>query len=62
MKKNIIIFKGGSIYTADKAQSRAEAVIVEGDTIVYVGDEAGAEWAWYDRYRHCCARRRTAGR
>ena len=45
MKKNIIVFKGGSIYTADKAQSRAEAVIVEGDTIAYVGDEAGAE-AW----------------
>ena len=37
--KNKILFKGGSIYTANKEQPRAEAVIVEGDTIVYVGDE-----------------------
>ena len=41
--KNKILFKGGSIYTANKEQPRAEAVIVEGDTIVYVGDESGVE-------------------
>ena len=33
----------GRIYTVDEAQPWAEAVAVEGDTIVYVGDDAGAK-------------------
>jgi predicted amidohydrolase YtcJ len=39
------VFSGGVVYTVDPARPRAEAVAVRGDTIVYVGDRAGAE-AW----------------
>lgn len=39
------VFSGGLVYTVDSARPRAEAVAVRGDTIVYVGDRAGAE-AW----------------
>lgn len=36
------IFTGGAIYTLNDAQPWAEAVAVDGDTIVYVGDLDGA--------------------
>ena len=39
------LFGGGLVYTVDPARPHAEAVAVRGDTIVYVGDRAGAE-AW----------------
>ena len=32
-----VILIGGHIYTADAQLSRADAVVIEGDTIVYVG-------------------------
>ena len=37
-----IAFINGHIYTVDQANPVAEAVVVRGDTIVYVGDVAGA--------------------
>ena len=36
------VFTNGRIYTVNEAQPWAEAVAVRGDTIVYVGDSAGA--------------------
>ena len=36
------IFKNGKIYTVNKKQPWAEAVAVEGDKIVFVGDNEGA--------------------
>lgn len=36
------LFQNGTIYTVNPAQSRAEAVAVRGNRIVYVGDKAGA--------------------
>jgi len=41
-----LILVGGHIYTADAQSPEAEAVVIEGDTIVYVGSRQGAE-----RYR-----------
>ena len=41
-----VILLGGHIYTADAQSPEAEAVVIEGDTIVYVGSRQGAE-----RYR-----------
>jgi len=41
------LFSGGLVYTVDPTRPHAEAVAVRGDTIVYVGDLAGAE-AWKD--------------
>lgn len=37
------VFTGGAVYTLDDAQPWAEAVAVDGDRIVYVGDAAGAQ-------------------
>ena len=37
------VFTGGKVYTVDEKQPWAEAVAVEGNQIVYVGDAAGAE-------------------
>ena len=37
-----MIFVGGEFYTANPRQPWASAVAVRGDSIVYVGDEAGA--------------------
>jgi predicted amidohydrolase YtcJ len=37
-----MILVGGEFYTANPRQPWASAVAVRGDTIVYVGDEAGA--------------------
>ena len=42
MAKNRI-FKNGKIYTVNKKQPWAEAVVVEGNKIVYVGDNDGAK-------------------
>jgi predicted amidohydrolase YtcJ len=39
------LFSGGLVYTVDPTRPHAEAVAVRGDTIVYVGDRAGAA-AW----------------
>ena len=41
-----VILIGGHVYTADAQSPEAEAVVIEGDTIVYVGSHQGAE-----RYR-----------
>ncbi|MDA9671521.1 amidohydrolase, partial [bacterium] len=41
-----VILLGGHIYRADAQSPEAEAVVIEGDTIVYVGSRQGAE-----RYR-----------
>jgi len=38
-----LIFTGGNIYTVNARQSRAEAIAVKGDRIVYVGSNAGAK-------------------
>jgi predicted amidohydrolase YtcJ len=40
-----IVFRGGTVYTADPANPRARAVAVAGGKIVYVGGDAGAA-AW----------------
>ena len=37
-----VIFTNGKVYTLDAAMPWAEAVVVRGDSIVYVGDDAGA--------------------
>ncbi|MEZ4423686.1 MAG: amidohydrolase family protein [Gemmatimonadota bacterium] len=37
------VFTGGTVYTADAEQSRAEAVAVRGERIVYVGSAEGAQ-------------------
>lgn len=37
------IFRNGRIYTVSEAQPWAEAVVVDGSEIVYVGDNAGAD-------------------
>ena len=44
MKADMII-KNGAVYVADGSGTMAEAVAVQGDRIVYAGDEAGAA-AW----------------
>lgn len=36
------VFLGGSIYTLDEAQPWVDAIAIDGDQIVYVGDTAGA--------------------
>ena len=36
------VFRNGRIYTVEEAQPWAEAAVVRGDRIVYVGDDAGA--------------------
>ena len=36
------LFSGGLVYTVDPTRPHAEAVAARGDTIVYVGDRAGA--------------------
>lgn len=36
------VFRGGLVYTVEEAQPWAEAVVVKGNRIVYVGDDAGA--------------------
>ncbi len=38
-----LVFKNGVVYTVDKERSVAEAVAVQGETIVYVGDDRGTE-------------------
>jgi predicted amidohydrolase YtcJ len=43
MEKADLILKNGFIYTVDKKRSTAEAVAVEGNKIVYVGDIKGVE-------------------
>jgi predicted amidohydrolase YtcJ len=44
-----IVFRGGTVYTADSLHPRASAAAVRGARIVYVGDEAGAErWTGRD--------------
>ena len=37
-----IVFQGGSVYTADKNRTIAQAAAVKNGKIVYVGDSAGA--------------------
>src|SRR5512145_48244 len=37
-----LVLQGGAVYTLDAARSWAEAAAVRGDTIVYVGPDAGA--------------------
>ncbi len=37
-----LVLQGGAVYTLDAARSWAETVAVRGDTIVYVGPDAGA--------------------
>lgn len=44
--ENTAIFSGGTIYTMNASAPHAEALVVRGPTIVYVGDVAGA--AAYD--------------
>ena len=39
------LFRGGSVYTMNPAQPWAECVLVEGERIVYVGDEAAGRAA-----------------
>ncbi|MGJ4881833.1 amidohydrolase [Bradyrhizobium sp. HKCCYLRH1065] len=36
------VFRGGRVYTVEDSQPWAAAVVVKGDKIVYVGDDAGA--------------------
>jgi predicted amidohydrolase YtcJ len=43
MEKADLIFKNGDIYTVDPRRSTAEAVAVQGNKIVYVGNSQGAE-------------------
>jgi predicted amidohydrolase YtcJ len=38
-----LVLSHGRIYTVDRARPWAQAVAIRGDTIVYVGDDAGAE-------------------
>ncbi|MEE8311182.1 MAG: amidohydrolase [Candidatus Binatia bacterium] len=38
-----IVFRNGGVYTVDPGRTWAEAVAVDGDTIVYVGTDAGVE-------------------
>jgi len=38
-----LVLKNGFVYTVDKERTIAEAVAVKGDTIIYVGDDAGLE-------------------
>lgn len=38
-----IVLKGGYIYTVDKNKTVAEAMAIDGDIIMYVGDNKGAE-------------------
>ncbi|MEZ4417653.1 MAG: amidohydrolase [Gemmatimonadota bacterium] len=42
-----LVLRGGHIYTADATRSRAEALAIRGDKIVFVGSAAGAQ-AWVD--------------
>ena len=37
------VFEGGKVFTAEPSLPWAEAVAIRGETIVYVGDAAGAE-------------------
>ena len=37
------VFEGGKVFTAEPSRPWAEAVAIRGETIVYVGDAAGAE-------------------
>jgi predicted amidohydrolase YtcJ len=37
-----LVFRNGKVYTANDRQSRAEAVAIKGDKIVYVGNNGGA--------------------
>lgn len=37
------VFVNGKIYTVNKAQPWAEAVVIEDNKIIYVGDRQGAE-------------------
>ncbi len=38
-----VILSGGTIYTADAKRSEAEALVIKGDTIIFVGDAKKAE-------------------
>jgi hypothetical protein len=38
-----LAFRNGAVYRVDAVRSWASAVAVEGDQIVYVGDDAGLE-------------------
>ena len=38
-----LVLKNGVIYTVDEQRTIAKALAIQGDTIVYVGDDAGAE-------------------
>ncbi len=38
-----MVLKNGFIYTVDKERSVAQSIAIKGDTIIYVGDDAGAE-------------------
>src|SRR4051794_22966310 len=40
-----VVFRNGNIYTNDERQPRAEAVVVRGGRLVYVGSNQGAQ-AW----------------
>lgn len=42
MPKGDLAFVNGRVYTVDESRPWAEAVVVRNDTIIYVGDEAGA--------------------
>ncbi|MEU4837499.1 amidohydrolase [Nocardia testacea] len=38
-----LVLKNGRIYTVDDARQWAQAIVVSGDRIIYVGDDAGAQ-------------------
>ena len=38
-----IVFKNGTVYTANDRAPKAQAIAVKGDRIVYVGTNAGAQ-------------------
>lgn len=37
------VYRNGNIYTVDEAFSKATAIAIKGDKLIYVGDEAGVE-------------------
>lgn len=39
------LFTGGRVFTADVSSPFAEAIVVDGETVAYVGDEKGAREA-----------------
>ena len=48
-----LVFINGNVYTANEKQSRAEAVAVKGDRIVFVGSNTAAK-KYEGPARRCC--------